>query len=433
MSIHTLRQILSRIVHKSPSRLLLLRNVVQLGGGFFLQTLIRTVYFFYLARLLQPEDYGKFIAAQALVLVFVPFSNWGSGSILIKYVSRNKETFPLYWGGALSVSLLFGLINTFLVLLVGNLFFSFHQVVRIVLPLAIGDLFGLSLSNISGQAFQAFERLSAIALFGTLLNLGRLFMIILFAVIPLNKSVDFWVLFYMMIGLFVGLFSVFWVNKKLGKGKFGLKGMQGNWLEGFYFSVSLSSQGIYNDIDKTILNKFTSSSIVGSYGVSYRVVDAAFIPIRSIIYSTYPRFFQHGEKGLKNAKKYAFRLMPVTIILSLFIWLGLYFLTPYLILFLGDSYSLMLKILPWLAPLLLFRSMHYLLANALTGAGFQGVRSSLHILIAILNLGINLWLIPAYGWIGAVWSSLLSDGGFVIILIITIWILQIKQHENKNI
>lgn len=424
-------QIVTDFIHKSSSRSLLVKNIFHMGGGFFLQTFIRVLYFLYLAKLLQPAEYGKFVAAQALVLVFVPFTNWGSGNILIKYVSRKKETFPLYWGNALSLSLLFGFINICLVLVVGNVFFSLNEVIKIVLPVAVGDLIGLSLTNVSGQAFQAFERLSATALLGILLILGRFFMLIIFAAIPVDKSVDYWVLFYMMSSLLIGLSGVFWVNKKLGAGQFGFKGMRGNWLEGFYFSVSLSSQGIYNDIDKTILNRYSSPSIAGAYGASYRVVDAAFIPVRSIIYATYPRFFQHGEKSLGNARKYAFRLMPVTITLSLFAWLGLYFLTPYLILFLGDSYTLMLEILPWLAPILLFRSIHYLLANALTGAGFQGVRSSLHLLIAVINLGLNFWLIPSYGWIGAVWSSLFSDGGFVLVLLITIWILQNKHHENK--
>ncbi len=272
--------------------------------------------------------------------------------------------------------------------------------------MAIGDLVGASLVNLSGQAFQAFEKLSATASFSVLLSLGRLIMLFVFIIFIQEKTVELWALLYMISGLLMGFLGVIWVNIKLGKGKIGLKGMQGNWREGFYFSLALSSQGVYNDIDKTILNKFASSSIAGAYGASSRVLDAAFIPIRSIIYATYPRFFQHGEKSLHQSSKYAFRLMPVTITISLIVWLGLHFLSPYLLLFLGSSYSLMTQILPWLAPILMFRSIHYLLANALTGAGYQGLRSGIHVIIAVVNLGLNFWFIPVYGWMGAVWSSL---------------------------
>jgi O-antigen/teichoic acid export membrane protein len=30
--------------------------------------------------------------------------------------------------------------------------------------------------------------------------------------------------------------------------------------------------------------------------------------------------------------------------------------------------------------------------------------------VAAVNLGLNFWWIPVYGWIGAAWSSVASDG-----------------------
>ena len=38
------------------------------------------------------------------------------------------------------------------------------------------------------------------------------------------------------------------------------------------------------------------------------------------------------------------------------------------------------------------------------------MRMSIQIAVAIFNVLINLWLIPAYSWRGAAWSSLASDG-----------------------
>jgi O-antigen/teichoic acid export membrane protein len=34
--------------------------------------------------------------------------------------------------------------------------------------------------------------------------------------------------------------------------------------------------------------------------------------------------------------------------------------------------------------------------------------------VAVFNVLINLWLIPAYSWRGAAWSSLASDGALVL-------------------
>jgi O-antigen/teichoic acid export membrane protein len=77
----------------------------------------------------------------------------------------------------------------------------------------------------------------------------------------------------------------------------------------------------------------------------------------------------------------------------------------------------------WLAPLPLLKGIQYFGANALTGGGHQGVRSGLQALVAIFNVLINLWLIPAYSWRGAAWSSLASDGLLTLLLWLAIWYL----------
>lgn len=71
------KRLIRDFIYKTPSRYLLVKNTVQMSGGLFLQISIRLFYFLLLARLLQPEEYGKFVAAQAFVSVFMPFANWG--------------------------------------------------------------------------------------------------------------------------------------------------------------------------------------------------------------------------------------------------------------------------------------------------------------------------------------------------------------------
>ena len=48
---------------------------------------------------------------------------------------------------------------------------------------------------------------------------------------------------------------------------------------------------------------------------------------------------------------------------------------------------------------------------ALTGAGLQRYRTTTQCIAAGANFALNLWLIPLYGWLGAAWASLLTDGG----------------------
>jgi O-antigen/teichoic acid export membrane protein len=63
----------------------------------------------------------------------------------------------------------------------------------------------------------------------------------------------------------------------------------------------------------------------------------------------------------------------------------------------------------WLAPIPLLRACHYFLADALTGAGHQRARSVVQIVVAAVNVLLNLWIIPIYSWEGAAWTSLGCD------------------------
>jgi O-antigen/teichoic acid export membrane protein len=66
--------------------------------------------------------------------------------------------------------------------------------------------------------------------------------------------------------------------------------------------------------------------------------------------------------------------------------------------------------LRWLSVLPILKALHYYFTNALTGAGYQALRARIQAGVAVFNVLINLWLIPAYSWRGAAWSSIASDG-----------------------
>jgi O-antigen/teichoic acid export membrane protein len=43
--------------------------------------------------------------------------------------------------------------------------------------------------------------------------------------------------------------------------------------------------------------------------------------------------------------------------------------------------------------------------------------------VAVINFLLNLWWIPAYGWIGAAWSSVASDGLLALInALLLLWL-----------
>jgi O-antigen/teichoic acid export membrane protein len=76
----------------------------------------------------------------------------------------------------------------------------------------------------------------------------------------------------------------------------------------------------------------------------------------------------------------------------------------------GHGFAESVTALRWLALLPFFRSFHMSAGDALSGAGHQKLRLAMQVVAAAFNFGANLYLIPRYGWLGAAWSSLATDG-----------------------
>jgi O-antigen/teichoic acid export membrane protein len=135
-----------------------------------------------------------------------------------------------------------------------------------------------------------------------------------------------------------------------------------------------------------------------------------------------PLFFRNGTEGINGTVRYSRRLLARILPYPLFAFAALMVGAPIVPHILGPQYANVTEALRWLSLLPLLKTLHYFAADALTGAGFQGIRTTVQVGIAIFNVLLNLWIIPAYGWRGAAWSSLASDG----LLAASLWLIAIR-------
>jgi O-antigen/teichoic acid export membrane protein len=84
---------------------------------------------------------------------------------------------------------------------------------------------------------------------------------------------------------------------------------------------------------------------------------------------------------------------------------------------LGAQYAEAATALRWLAPILPLRSIHAFYSDVLTSVGRQGLRTALQVGVAVVNAVANLWLIPAFSWKGAAWSSVGCDALLVLLAV----------------
>jgi O-antigen/teichoic acid export membrane protein len=284
--------------------------------------------------------------------------------------------------------------------------------------LSISDLIFVKFLDMAAWAFQAFERLSNTAALNVLVSLSRLVGLVSLAIRFSHPSMLAWAAIYLAGSVLAATIGVLWVTLSLGAPKLALHRLRGEGSEGFYFSFSLSAQTVYNDIDKTMMARLSTLDAAGIYAAAYRLIDVAFIPVRALLNAAYPGFFRAGAGGIQASMNYGQRLLRKILPYSLFAFAALMIGAPIVPHILGRDYANVTEALRWLALLPLLKTLHYFIADSLTGSGHQGLRTSIQTGIAVFNIMINLWIIPRYGWRGAAWSSLASDG----LLLLGLWL-----------
>jgi O-antigen/teichoic acid export membrane protein len=378
------------------------------------------MYFILIARSLGVEEFGKFASITAIGTIFMPFSTWGSGNILVKHVSRNKGHFSEYWGESYLVTWISSLLLSIVAILLSMIFIPGVGVLSICFFI-IGDIVFSRLLDICIMAFLAFEDYKTMAMLqiapSLLLSLSSLSLFLL----PAPNGLLRWSVLYFVcfaFGAALGLMSVF---TKLGWGRMKFQRLRQEFVEGFYFSVSVSSQSVYNDIDKVLLTQYAGPSSAGLYSAAYRIINVLFIPINALMYSAYPRFFREGQSGLSASFKWARRLIKFSLIYVVCSFILLFFGAPLITQILGSGYELTSVVVLWLSPLILLKVTHNFFADALTGAGFQKERCFVQVFVAIFNLLLNVILIARFGWKGAAISSILSDGLLALCFVLVIF------------
>ncbi len=398
-------------------------------GSHGLKLLLQAVYFIVVARKLGAAEYGTFIAASAVAEVVSPFSTLGIGNLMVKNVARDRNLFSLYWGNALVTNLIAGTGLILALMAVAPLFLP-SSISPLLLGLAAVNslIFSriLDLARMAYQSVSRFDRTAQMNLLPHMLRAGAaLLMVSLF---PDPNALDWMTVGLLCLGS-AAIASLLIIHREIGPAKPNLPKLYPELKQGSYFAVGLSAQSIYNDIDKTMLASLASVEATGLYAAAYRLIEVAFVPMRSLLDASYTRFFKAGKTGVKGTWLVARKLLPMMGGYGLVAALGLYFCAPVVPWVLGPEYQMAVPALQWLAPIVLLKGLHYIAADTLTGADLQGYRSLTQIGVAALNIVLNLWLIPRYGWQGAVIASLASDG----LLMVVLWLFVALHYGRSSI
>ena len=384
---------------------------------------MQALYFIIVARMLGAADYGSFIGVTALASLIFPFLSLGSEHILVKYVTTDKAVFSTYWGNSLVLLATNGTALTILLLILSP--FIFHQNIALgtIFLILLADLLCLAILDVGGKALMSVRMVKKTAQLGILSTCSKLMAALSLAVFFDNPDANTWAYLYIASSLLISVLVIAVVTKLIGHPRPKLALLKSRLGEGIYFSISGSAQNINTNLDKTMLTSLASATATGIYGSAYRFIDVGNVVLLALFGATYTRFFEHGASGIKGGLAFAKKLLPLLTVYAIVSVIGYLVFAPVIPILLGSEYAEAIGALRWLAPLPAIAAFQFLAADTLTGSGHQKARSVVQVGSAILNVFLNLWLIPIYSWKGAAWATIISDSLRLVCLWIIILIL----------
>jgi O-antigen/teichoic acid export membrane protein len=385
---------------------------MSIGQGFRL--VIQAAYFVLIARSLGPDAYGAFVTVVAMAALLGPFAGMGTTDLFIKNVRSGKRNAAICWGNGVLLIVLSGSLLT--ALAVGlSLLLHLRTAAWVVAIVCSADLVFFRITELAAYGFTALDRMKQTSIQTVVISLLRLAGIATLMVMVHTVTLDRWVWAYLVATLLGTLYAIAKGSQLWGPPHLDLPALRKDVAEGVFFSIANSATTIYNDIDKIMLSRLANLEATGVYAAAYRVIDVSMAPVRSLAAAAYPQFFRKGTGGIRATYSYALSLIAKAALYGSIASAGLWLFAPVLPHILGSKYDEVAPAVRWLALIPFLRCLHSFLADALSGAGFQRARTGIHVFVALVNIGLNLVILPRYSWRGAAWTSLGSDGLLVLL------------------
>ncbi len=400
----------------------ILKNFFSLSGGELLSKAIAFVTTVYLARVITPEGFGILGYTTAFVSYFLLFIDFGLDIISAKRIANDKSIITKYVNNILSFRILLAIL--IFIILSGIVFFMNED---IIIKFAI-LLTGLSLfvQAISIEfVFQATEKIKYLSIKVVSKNILIFILVLLFV-----RNVSD-VLIVIIISVVSNLLVNIWLFRKY-RGFFGnyvwvvnQKFLRSLFAESFPLIISSFMITIYYNLDMVMLGNIKTQTEVGIYNAAYKLFMIGLIPLAAIVKIFLPSLSKIKDRVLlkRTIRNFGVMMFGSGVIIS-----GVVFLFAEIAigLIFGDKYSGAVIPLMLLALNLLVISVNVFFGNPLTVWGKQKVYAVAITLGAVINVILNIILIPKYSYNGAAFATLLSE----VVVFVGVFYLFNKNYKS---
>ena len=361
-----------------------------------------------MARNLGQTKFGEYAYAIAIISILGIISNFGLNTLLVKDVSREKGLAGVYLAKAISVKSFIAIlciVGAFFI----NLILGYSwELIIIILIFSLSLPFQMIFSTCQSvyQALEKMEFIGAMSMGRSFLSLG----LIIF-VISLGFSLPMIVLMQTLSYAIVGGVGLYFLLSNVGRIKllFGVNELAKFGRQGLPFLKIAVIYILYHKSDVLMLQKMKGPDVVGLYSAAFELV-AGFYVIPSILSIVlFPVFSQQSMTSLEDLHRSSYYSLKLLLILSLPMSAGLFILAPNLIpLVFGQPFLASIGALQVLAFTFCFSFPREILGFVLTSLEKAQELVLINFLGLVVNIMLNLILIPTYSHVGASFATLLS-------------------------
>lgn len=384
-----------------------------------------------LARALGTEGYGVFAGIIAFVTLVAPISTMGISETLVQRVANNRVAVNSAWGSLLVAFSTIGVALYVLTVVAALFVLPGRDMVAIAL---LGAMEFISAGVLIGhsRACAALDRYPALAAH----QIGE-------GAARAAAAVAFWstgsddlrllAAFLLAAVVISALVSTAWLVASIGRPSFVGVDLRAESRAGSAFAVNEVSAAVQANVDKTMLVSFGFDEEAGIYAAGYRIVAYAMMPIGAVLAGSYPEFFRRGGVGLASAMEYSRDLRPRIIALGILSGVTAVLVSPIAAWALADQFGGVVPVVVALSVLPLIKGLQNVSADVLTGSGEQPFRAKAVVATALLNVLLNLALIPAFTWKGAVAATYVSEIVLLFVIVVRIRALYRRRQTGEVI
>ncbi len=381
-----------------------LKNFLSLNISSLLNKVLFFGLFLVLTRTLKPEDYGIYSVVWSHVAIFSPFLDLGTTSYGIVHGATEKKN-------KLNDLIVMRAVMSIIVFVVVNILaWVWGYDTKLLTFITLASV--ITISNAFSGSYLILTSIFNRAYAATFLSTSFNFVLVVVQIIILLYTQRLDGIFNLVGILYFAyaLVNVFFINKEIG---LSLNVNVHEWFNilkksYIYILIGLFA-GFYYKADIFILNRYADAKSVGIYSAGYKFFDALLFIAASYNISSTPVFAKLHKEGVSMLYKRMMRDIKYMTALGFIVASAVLLVAPLVIALLRPDYAAatpVLGIVVFSLPFILYSSV---LMNVLYVIGKPRIVLYVFVTQSIINISLNLLLVPKYSYFASSWITLLSE------------------------